>query len=145
MAASLSDLTSLRVLALKQDLQNAAPAVDDAPSIAGAVSLNVGSNDVEKIRSQSIPKQTGQVAHDQPSFILKAYAYALKSHLSIQNDLSAASLAIFVADPLQRGIPIGVKEPFINQQVYSKSNCLQTDDSPIFRLGNGDFFEWLHE
>lgn len=149
--ASLSDLTSLGVLGAKQDAQY--PHLDltqvQPPSAAASVSsLNVVQGCTGKSRSIQ-PARVNAISRSaakyQPSAILKAYASALKSHLSIQGDLSAADCAIFVASPLQRGVPIGVKEPFINQQTYEKTNCVQKNDSPIFRLGNGDFFEWLHE
>lgn len=80
-----------------------------------------------------------------PSPLLKAYAYTLRNHLTIQNDVTQASQAIFLANSMHLGIPIGVDEGFINQAIYMKADAVQSGESYEFTQGRGSFIDWLAE
>jgi len=80
-----------------------------------------------------------------PSPLVKAYAYTLRSHLTIQSNLSKADQAIFIANPMHLGIPIAVEEGYTNQAIYTKADAVQSDKTPEFRDGAGSFVDWLAE
>ena len=80
-----------------------------------------------------------------PSLLWKAYANALLPFLSLNSDLSTVNQALFIASPLQYGVPANnvVPEPVTNYQQYIKADCMQTRNVPIYSLENGSYFEQL--
>lgn len=79
-----------------------------------------------------------------PTLVLKAYAQALRSWFTPEEDLSRARQAIFIANPMQYGIPSGdEREEYVNEAIYGVSNPLQGPDSPAYSRGGAGFFEWL--
>ncbi|KAI0097924.1 hypothetical protein GGR51DRAFT_552818 [Nemania sp. FL0031] len=78
------------------------------------------------------------------SALLKAYAHSIRGLMTPENDLRASRQALFIASPLQKGIPVGVKEEFINEAIFQHGNSIQSPLSPIYRPGVGDYFGWLN-
>ncbi|KAJ8131566.1 hypothetical protein O1611_g2061 [Lasiodiplodia mahajangana] len=79
------------------------------------------------------------------SALLKAYAHSIRGLMTPESDLRASGQALFIASPLQKGIPIGVKEEFINEAIFQHGNSIQSPLSPIYRPGVGDYFGWLNK
>ncbi|KAK0108484.1 hypothetical protein ONS95_003288 [Cadophora gregata] len=79
-----------------------------------------------------------------PSLVLKAYSTALRPFLTLERDLSRAHQAIFIANPLQYGVPSGMeRDEFLNEAIFGIANPVQNPESPAFsRAGNG-FFQLL--
>lgn len=67
----------------------------------------------------------------------------LKSKMTFDPDLSDSGKAIFIATMQQKGLPIGVPEPCINEQLYQHANATQIDDDINFESGRGDYFAYL--
>lgn len=80
-----------------------------------------------------------------PSLLWKAYAQTLWPYLSLNSDLSAVRQAVFVASPLQLGVPANdlVPEGVTNYQQYLKADCMQKKDMPLYSLENGSYFAQL--
>lgn len=76
---------------------------------------------------------------------MKAYALALKNRMSIDAELQDYDEAIFVVGIQNKGIPIGVAEEFINEQIYQNANSMQDAQSMNFQTAHGDFFQYLNE
>lgn len=79
------------------------------------------------------------------SALLKAYAHSIRGLMTPDNDLSVTKQALFIANPLQKGIPVGVQQEFINEAIFQHSNSIQSPLSPIYRSGVGDYFGWLNK
>lgn len=81
----------------------------------------------------------------QPSLLWKAYAHSLLPFLSLRPDLSQAGQALFIASPLQPGIPANdiVPEAVTNYQQYLKADCMQIRNDPFYSLENGSYFDQL--
>ncbi|KAG5656861.1 hypothetical protein KAF25_011030 [Fusarium avenaceum] len=77
--------------------------------------------------------------------VIKAYAHSIRGLLTPESDLGAAGQALFIASPLQKGIPLGVKDEFMNESIYEHGNSVQSPLSPIYRSGHGNYFGWLNK
>jgi hypothetical protein len=82
-----------------------------------------------------------------PSLLWKAYALAMRPKLSLAPDLSALNQAMFLASPLQAGIPANsvVPEGVTNYQQYLKADRMQIKNQPFYSLENDSYFETLWE
>ena len=77
--------------------------------------------------------------------LLKAYADALRPFLTLGSDLTRPKKAMFVASPMQYGIPTGYDpSEFINEALFKIADGTQSGDSPSFRLGGPNFFSTLN-
>jgi hypothetical protein len=77
--------------------------------------------------------------------VIKAYAHSIRGLLTPESDLDAADQALLIASPLQKGIPLGVKDEFMNESIYEHGNAVQSPLSPIYRSDHGDYFGWLNK
>ena len=77
--------------------------------------------------------------------MLKAYAHSIRGLMTPDSDLSATNQALFIASPLQKGIPLGVNPEFMNEAIFQHGNTIQSPLSPIYRSGVGDYFGWLNK
>ncbi len=79
--------------------------------------------------------------------IWKAYAIALRTHLTTIDKLDLSAKAIFVASPLQYGIPAGTLVPneITNEQLYRKADAVQDRRSPSYSPDGGSYFEFARE
>lgn len=78
------------------------------------------------------------------SVMLKAYAHSIRGLLTPESDLSSSGQAMFVASPLQPGVPLGVAEAYMNEAIYQHGNAVQSPLSPVYRAGVGNYFGWLN-
>lgn len=79
-----------------------------------------------------------------PSLVLKAYSTALRPFLTLESDLSRAHQAIFIANPLQYGIPSGLgRDEYLNEAIFGVADPVQNPESPAFSRAGTTFFEWL--
>ena len=88
-----------------------------------------------------------QITPSQPSLLWKAYAQTLRPQLSLNNDLSAINQALFIASPLQVGIPANnvIPAEVTNYHTYVKADVMQTKNNPIYSVNSaaGSYFEQL--
>jgi hypothetical protein len=79
--------------------------------------------------------------------IWKAYAIALRTHLTTIDKLDLSAKAIFVASPLQYGIPAGTLVPneITNEQLYRKADAVQDRRRPSYSSDGGSYFEFARE
>lgn len=91
------------------------------------------------------PQQPTREIPPDPLLLLKAYADALRPFLTLEPDLTRAKKAIFVAGPMQYGIPTGYDpSEFINEALFKGADGIQSGDSPSFRIGGPSFFSTLN-
>jgi hypothetical protein len=90
-------------------------------------------------------EQKGGLQSSRPSMIWKAYAHALQSQLTQSSDLSSSGDAIFVASPLQFGVPAGtwVDDTVRNYHIYVKADPVQDNSSPFYDPTTDSYFERL--
>ncbi|KAH6663233.1 hypothetical protein B0J14DRAFT_279213 [Halenospora varia] len=76
--------------------------------------------------------------------VWKAYAIALRMHLTTIDKLDQSSKAIFVASPFQYGIPAGslVPDEITNEQLYRKADAIQDRRRPGYSSDGGSYFEF---
>ncbi|KAG8629175.1 hypothetical protein KVT40_003040 [Elsinoe batatas] len=79
---------------------------------------------------------------ESPSILVKALAFAVKSKMTFDPDLSASGASIFIGTLQQKGIPIGVPPEYANEQLYQLANTIQTNDSLAIRSGQSDYFKF---
>jgi hypothetical protein len=79
------------------------------------------------------------------SAMLKAYAHSIRGLMTPDSDLSATRQALFIANPLQKGIPIGVNQEFVNEAIFQHGNAVQSPLTPIYRSGVGNYFDILNK
>jgi hypothetical protein len=89
-------------------------------------------------------------ADTQPSLLWKAYAIALASILTPDNDLRVSKKAVFIAGPTQFGVPAGefVDPRITNGQLFRKADALQDYATPFYEGGdstNGSCVEYLYK
>lgn len=63
--------------------------------------------------------------------------------MTFDPDLSDSKKALFVASMQQKGLPIGVPEQYVNEQLYRHANAVQDDRDVNFESGSGDYFGYL--
>jgi hypothetical protein len=99
----------------------------------------------------SNPNQPAQPADPTPlkgltDHFIRAYANALRSHLTGDGDLSKIDKAIFVWTNLMRGVPIKAQPEFVNARVFALSDAMQDGKSPILTAsGDKSFVSFLKE
>jgi hypothetical protein len=79
------------------------------------------------------------------SAMLKAYAHCIRGMMTPDSDLSATHQTLFIASPLQKGIPVGVNQEFINEAIFQHGNAVQSPLAPIYRSGVGNYFAVLNK
>ena len=157
---SLSSLISAGVLALNPHGSRARPdmAVAAQPShlvrsnllpranLASTVSLNQATTRfVQSAGPGLLVGSSPETERPAPSLALKAYAAALRPFLTLSPDLSALDQALFIAGPLQFGLPTGFDKPeYINEALFAMTDPMQVAASPAFGLGGGSFFAALN-
>lgn len=109
--------------------------------LAQAASYGLIRYDIAKV--QALGHSETNEKRTQPSLVLKAYALALRSRITLQDDLNQSGQAIFVAGPQQKGIPIGTVAAYVNEQLYQLANAVQSTDVVSFNPGKGNYFEYL--
>jgi hypothetical protein len=99
----------------------------------------------EVIINTSSPTNLAAGQATAPSLLWKAYANALLPFLSLNSDLCTVDQAMFIASPLQPGVPANniVPEAVTNYQQYIKADCVQTKGIPIYSLENSSYFGQL--
>jgi hypothetical protein len=118
-------------------------------SVSASIAHTNSTEDVASFASNILPltsiePPTGPQVRAKKSIMLKAYAHSIRALLTPENDLGLAGQAMFVASPLQKGVPLGVAEPYLNEAIYQHGNAVQSPLSPIYRAGSGDYFGWLN-
>ncbi|KAG9517554.1 hypothetical protein KCU93_g8694, partial [Aureobasidium melanogenum] len=63
--------------------------------------------------------------------------------MTLDPDLSDSKKALFVASMQQKGLPIGVPEQYVNEQLYRHANAVQDDHDVNFQSDSGDYFGYL--
>ena len=97
---------------------------------------------------QTTTEHAGLARKVQPSLLWKAYAIAVTSFLSLDNDLSASDKAVFLGSPAEAGLPGGklVHNEITNAELYKRMDPLQDYGSIIYEpedSTNGSCFEAL--
>lgn len=94
-----------------------------------------------------LPPAPSTVATDvppDPLALLIAYADALRPFLTLETDLSRSKQKLFIASPMQFGIPTAFDSAeFMNDALFKIADGVQSSDSPFFRLGGPSYFEIL--
>ena len=120
-----------------------------SPSFSGVQTMSIAESTQPSLVGSIVkPRETitpTRRSPTPPSLLWKAYAQTLLPFLSLNTDLSSLNQAVFVASPLQQGVPANslLPEGVTNYQQYLKADCMQRKNVPIYSLGNGSYFEQL--
>lgn len=75
---------------------------------------------------------------------LKAFAFALRPFLTLDEDLHATKQVMLVGSPLQYGIPTSLDDAeYLNEALYSVADPIQPEGTPVFSTRGVSYFEWL--
>ncbi|KAL6355139.1 hypothetical protein LRP88_11386 [Fusarium phalaenopsidis] len=75
---------------------------------------------------------------------LKAFAFALRPFLTLDEDLHATKQVMLVGSPLQYGIPTSLDDAeYLNEALFSVADPIQPEGTPVFSTRGVSYFEWL--
>ncbi|WEW59135.1 hypothetical protein PRK78_004604 [Emydomyces testavorans] len=95
-----------------------------------------------------IPIDSGLLKHIPPrvgySSVLKAFAFALRPFITLDEDLSASGKVFLVGGPMQYAIPTSLDdERYLNEALFSTCDPIQSADTPVYSAVGMGYFEWL--
>lgn len=76
--------------------------------------------------------------------VIKAFAFALRTFTTLDDDLAASGQVFLIGGPRQYGLPTSLQdEKYLNDAMFNTCDPIQSSLTPVYSQGGPSYFEWL--